>query len=424
MAMAVKSNAFEQTMIGNHLINFVQHVRRFVSLMVSQCIVDQCTKTAAALTFNTLLALVPLVAIGLLVLKSMAVYPDMVSQVQALLIEVFSPDISANIEKYLIAFANKASGLANLSIVIFFVTALLTLNTIDRTLNSIWHVKMQRGWLLTLVIYIGILLLAPLMIGISLVVTTYIISLPYLSDVLLPSGLQTRLVGLLPSVFAVVMFTLLYKTVPNVYVAWRHALAGGLIATLLIELAKKAFTLYLTWFPTYELVYGSIAAIPLLLLWIYVSWIVVLLGAQLAYVLGQERRIHQDQGPQLVIAVQLLQILQSFPSGLTALQLQQRGDWNGVTMLDALGRLRRAGIITRSYWGRWELLSDLSELTLYDLYFLMGGVLPAAEGAWIDKNNATKGLAAALAVVNREIEQLQSVNVASLLCERGAGSPA
>ena len=410
-------------MIWRGVGHTVASVRRYLSLLVSQCIVDQCTKTAAALTFNTLLALVPLVAIGLLVLKSMALYPDMVNQVQALLIQVFSPDLSANIERYLLAFANKASGLANLSILIFFVTALLTLNTIDRTLNGIWHVKLQRGWLLTLLIYLGILLFAPLAIGFSLAVTTYIISLPYISDALLQTGLQTDLVEMLPSVFAIITLTLLYKTVPNVHVAWRHALVGGFVATLLIELAKKSFTLYLTWFPTYELVYGSIAAIPLLLLWIYVSWIVVLLGAQLAYVLGQERRIHQDQGPQLVVALQLLQVLRRASAGLTALQLQRCGDWNGVAVLDALGRLRRAGIITRSYWGRWELSSELGELSLYDLYQLAGGVLPVAHGSWIDKNNTTKGLAAVLAAVNREIEQLKSISVISLLPERELDSP-
>ncbi len=394
---------------------YLGEFRRFVMLLLSQCVVDQCTQTAAALTYTTLLALVPLLAIGLMVFEHMPVFPEMLAQVQAFVMDVFSPRFSINIEQYLLAFANKAAGLANLSVIIFFFTAMLTLNTIDHTFNRIWHVRRERSWLLTVIIYIGILLLAPIFIGISLAITTYIVSLPYISDAMVQTGLQKSLVALLPYLVTTGLFSLLYKLVPNVYVAWRHAVAGGLVAAVLFESAKQTFALYLTWFPTYELIYGSIAVFPLLLIWIYVSWLMVLLGAEISYVLGTEKSENEQSGLGMLIAVEVLDKLKQSEKGLTSRQLQRVGGWNGVALLSVLRQLRQHGVIIRKSWGRWELLQDLQRLNLYDLYRLTGAVLPPPEAEWKNKNVVTQRLASALKPVTQELNRLRTVSVASLL---------
>lgn len=264
--------------------------RRFVA--------DHGLRTAAALAYTTLLSLVPLLAVALAIFSAFPAFHDLTGRLQELLFETFVPGTSEAIIRYLQEFSSKAAGLSTMGLLFLLFTALSLISTIDSTLNQIWRVPVNRPPWLRFVIYWTVLTLGPLLVGMGLAATTYLMSLPLVEQLDEGVGLRPRLLSLLPLVLEGTAFTLLYALVPVSRVPLRHALSGGLLAGLLFEGLKHGFAYYVTHFPTQQqAIYGAFASFPLFLLWIYISWVVVLLGAEWTCALG-EGRAHaggQDQ---------------------------------------------------------------------------------------------------------------------------------
>lgn len=256
---------------------------RYVTLKFFQ---DDCTYRAAALAFTSLFALVPLLTLSLTVLTIFPDFQSLIKQIQDFIFTYFVAAVGQAIQQYLLQFVEQAARLSLLGIIFLGVTAILTLFTIEQTFNQIWQAKKHRNVFVGLLLYLVLLIVAPLLLGLSFVITSYVLAFAHTISVASTKILLTGMPFLLSSV----AFTLLYKTLPNCRVNLWHALGGGLFAAILFEIIKRGFTLYLKFFPTYELLYGAVAVFPIFLMWIYVCWIIVLLGAEVSHALGTERR--------------------------------------------------------------------------------------------------------------------------------------
>ena len=240
---------------------------------------DHLGLTASSLTFTTILALVPFFTVALAVFTAFHIFGKLQDALQGWLVSSLVPDsISRQVLGYLTQFASKASSLGAAGFSILLATALALILTIDRTLNDIWRVQRLRPLGQRVLIYWAAITLGPLLMGASLALTSYVMSASGGLVKRLPDGVQL----LFDSIQFVVLaggMAALYHYVPNTPVKWRHAWTGGLFVAVCIELAKKVLAVYLGKVPTYSVVYGAFATLPILLVWIYVAWVIVLLGA-------------------------------------------------------------------------------------------------------------------------------------------------
>ena len=290
---------------------------------------DRLGLTASSLTFTTTIALVPLVTVALAVFTAFPMFAKFQDVLQKWLIESLIPEnIARQVLGYLTQFAGKASKLGVAGAAILFSTALALIFTIDRTLNAIWRVRKPRPLGQRILVYWAAMTLGPLVLAVSLTATSYAISVSKGVVGVMPGGVQLLLDAIQFALMAGGMAGI-YHYVPNTQVKWRHAWMGGLFVSAGFELAKKVLAIYLSKVPTYSVVYGAFATLPILLIWIYVAWVIVLLGAVITAYLpslltGQTLR-GRTHGLQFQLALEVLQGLDRLRAGplrgLTVTQL-------------------------------------------------------------------------------------------------------
>ena len=290
---------------------------------------DRLGLTASSLTFTTTMALVPLFTVALAVFTAFPVFGKLQGALQAWLVQSLVPDaIARQVLGYLTQFAGKANRLGAVGLAVLFITALALVLTIDRTLNSIWRVKRRRPLGQRVLVYWAVMTLGPLLLGASLSISSYLISVS--------RGLVTAMPGAVQAILSFIQFALLaaglaalYRYVPNTPVRRSHAWAGALFAAIGIELARRLLALYIGTVPTYSAVYGAFATLPILLVWIYIAWLIVLWGAVIAaylpsLVAGTRRRA-TAHGWQFQLALEVLRELNrahgTARRGLSAQQL-------------------------------------------------------------------------------------------------------
>lgn len=243
---------------------------------------DHLGLTAGSLTFTTLIGLVPLVTVTLALFSAFPMFARFQGAVQQYLVQSLVPDnIARPVLTALTQFAGKASRLGSASLIALLFTALALVFTIDRTLNSIWRVSKPRPLAQRLLVYWAALTLGPLLLGASLSLTSYVISASRGFVPQLTVGL-TLLLQLLEFALLTGGMAALFRYVPNTHVQWRHAWAGALFVALGFELAKRVLAWYVSVVPAYSVIYGAFATLPIFLLWIYLGWVIVLLGAVIA----------------------------------------------------------------------------------------------------------------------------------------------
>ena len=338
--------------------------------------------TASSLTFTTVLALVPLFTLVLAIFTAFPIFSQVQDQLQRWLIESLVPEsISRQVLGSLTQFSRKASRLGLVGLAAVVVASVALLVTIDRTMGQIWRVGRQRPWSQSLLLYWAGLTLGPLLLGGSLAISSYLFT-GYLSGLgdWLPVSVRT-LLDLVEFGLLVACVTGLYYYLPNTRVDWRHALTGGVAVALGLELAKKGLAVYLAQMPSYSAIYGAFAAVPILLVWIYVTWVVVLLGAVITASLPeigrQSKRIADGPGWSFRLALEILSQLASArkasPQGLRlsemaeALHIEHR---HAQQALDALHDLKWIGKLEQSNTrleSAWVLLVDLQEVSLEPL---------------------------------------------------------
>jgi membrane protein len=246
-------------------------VRRFID--------ERCAQAAAALSFSTLLSLVPMIAIAVAIIARLPFAEGLSKSLEHFLLANLLPDRAGTIiVKYVGEFTHKTGQLTLIGGLVLMATALVQMLTIEHTFNAIWEVRENRPLLRRVAMHLLALLLGPLVFGASLALTTFIASASY-GLVQEPFWAKADLLKAVTFAFMTAMFALLYWAVPNRRVVPWHAVFGGLLAALGFALMQRLFGLYVAKLPTYTVVYGAFATIPIFLLWLYLSWGVILVGA-------------------------------------------------------------------------------------------------------------------------------------------------
>ncbi len=401
--------------------SLLRHVGPFSHLLWHRFTRDDGLQHVAALTYTTLLSLVPLMTVMLALFSVFPASDRLAQQVEDFLFQNFVPAAGEAVQQYLRNFSQKAGKLTGVGFAFLIVVALMLMSNIDKAFNAIWHVRRKRSPVAKFTVYWAILSLGPILIAFSVGVTSYMVSIPLFSDAETVMLLRTRLLGLMPVLISSLAFTLLYALVPNRSVPLRHALAGGVLAALLFELAKRGFALYVTAFPTYETIYGALAAVPIFLIWLYLSWLVTLLGAEFTYCLGIYREDWHQAGGQggeaFLLAIGLLRVLRRAQQSGDALNLkelsQQLPGSNDEEIERELHRLRDAHLVMRSEDRGWLLARDLGEVTLLQLYRSAPYVLPSTESL----SGEPAALRLCMSDLQKDMESRMACSLASLLVE-------
>jgi membrane protein len=403
------------------------HGRAFVRHLSAGFCADRCLVAAAGLSYGTLLSLVPLMTVAFAVLAAFPVFQAFASDIQDFIFKNFVPAFGELVETHLRQFVDQAKGLTAVGVVFLIFAALLLMAEIERALNDIWHVRRRRRALSSFLVYWAVLSLGPVLIGISLAMTSYLVSLPFFSHT---AGLsaKTWMFRAMPFVLSTLAFTLLYTVVPNRNVPLRHAVVGAVLAAILFEIANRGFAFYVTHFPAYQVVYGALAAIPVFLLWIYVSWVVILLGGELTHALmtfrpDDVKGASRTERVGLVEAYRVIGHL--WDAQVRGLALSER------RLLDAEPGLGEASLelllqdledrrlLQRTAGGDWVLARDVSELTLGELAGQLPYPLPPADVSWNDRDARNRALARVLSETRDCLEERMRVGLKSLYRQRG-----
>jgi membrane protein len=361
---------------------------------------EKLPQVAGSLTFTTTLALVPLLTIVLAVFTTFPIFSNFRASLDTYFVQTVMPKGIANtIISNLTQFASKATRLSAVGAVALLITSTAMMGMIERAFNQIWRVKHARPLVQRVMIYWALVTLGPLLFGLSLTVTSQLF--------MATTGL-TRSIPFIGAVFYTVLsialttgaYALLYMTVPNRFVDWRDAVWGGLVAAIAFEIAKRLFGVFIRQFPTYAIIYGALAALPLFLVWLYLSWMITLVGALLTAalpVVKYERWWYEPvPGGAFVDAMAILKVLYSggqvngtalvssasirahtrigYDEMTTLLERMLAEGWVGRIQLD---------VAARSKWGKgaretadnWVLLMNVEKLRLADVYrlFVFGG---------------------------------------------------
>ena len=326
-------------------------------------------------------------AVMLAIFSAFPVADKVTEVIQHFIFDNFVPASGAAVQDYLGKFSENAGRMSGVGTVALLTVALMLMEAIDSALNDIWEVRRQRSLMKKFMIYWAVLSLGPVLIAVSVLASTYLVSLPMVTEVT-STGWGHRLLGWIPIAASALAFGLVYLLVPNRDVKGWHAMLGGLLAAWLFELAKDGFALYVTTFPSYQTIYGAMAAIPLFLLWLYLTWLVVLLGAEFTHCLGifrHESRSGEGAGYKLEAVIRvMLDLGRAQESGVA---LSSRTLAAHDAHIEALlHEMQEQNLVQRTEKNRWVLGRSLQHLTLYQLYKDMGCLLPTpGEPGWPDE---------------------------------------
>lgn len=260
---------------------------RFPSRVIARLRDIDLARTAASLSFTTLLAIVPLVTVAFSFVARFPIFEDWLKVLEQFLLRHLLPfGAAVEIRRHIIGFAEQAARLTGISILVIAVSAALAVATVEREINAIWGIRRSRPLSKRIVIYAIGLTAGPVLLGASISITTWLV-VHSLAAVSIRKTLGAQIVETLPFLFSTAGLTLLYKAVPARHVALVPALIAAALGAAGLEAAKHAFAWYLTRVSTYEAVYGALAALPIFLLWIYLCWIIILAGAAVSATIAE-----------------------------------------------------------------------------------------------------------------------------------------
>ncbi len=269
-------------------------LRAFLLLFWERFKENRLQQTAGYLTYSTMLAFVPLIMVMFSIFSAFPVFNELSLNLKTFIYENIAPDASHIVGQYLDQFVANSRQMSAVGVISLIVVALLLIHAIDKALNQIWQNTKSRSFVYSFAIYWLILTLGPIVIMLSLAVSSYItlFARNLTDDLDLPFSIE--LLKMIPFLLTWFIFTLIYLLVPNCKVCWQDSAAGALVATSFFTLGKQLFNWYIATFPSYHLIYGAMAVLPLLLLWLQLSWLAILFGAQLASVLQTFRRLNAE----------------------------------------------------------------------------------------------------------------------------------
>lgn len=318
---------------------------QFIRFVLYRFEADRCREIAGSLTYTTLFAIVPMLTVFLVIVSSIKALEPARQQMQTWIYSNFLPKTSIAFDKTLNAFTENSSNLTIIGILFLFVTTVLMLSSIELAFNRIWRVRQARGGIVGFMRYWTIISLGPIILGTAFVLSSTVASMNLLSNTVAGYQFDFAYVLLFIS-FALTClgFSLLYWTIPNRSVPIKSAVIAGIFSGVVFELLKNLFGFIMSNFTSYQLVYGAFAALPIFLLWIYTSWLVVLLGVEISYAITA---FHSDKTTKRHPILMLLDVLELFH------QKQKRG--GTVSDREAMNILGRGEI------GKWPYFIELLE---------------------------------------------------------------
>lgn len=349
-------------------------LRRLFDNLIRDFMAHGCQKSAAALTYMTLFAIVPLMTVMYSVFSVVPAFDGVAERLQIMIFSNFIPETSQSIQDYLATFSAQARSLTAAGVAMLLVTAYLMLVNIEGTFNAIWGVGKPRRGLSSFLLYWAVLSIGPLLLGVGLATSTYVLSLK-----LMMTGDETfgmlgkALYRLLPLVTTSAAFTLLFVAVPNCRVPFKYAAIGGVTTAVLFEALKVGFAAMVA-NSSFQLIYGAFAAVPLFLLWVNLVWTIILAGAILVRTLAERSYlITEGKVTDTVAALKCLALFHS--------RAQQGGKVSdadcyarglGVVHWQQLrARLIKHNWIAVTTSGRYVLCRDLRKVTVWDLAIMM-----------------------------------------------------
>jgi membrane protein len=335
---------------------------------------DRCMQIASSLTYTSLLSIVPMVTIALTVFAAFPTFGQVTGALQTFILDNLVPASADVIASYTQQFSTNAAKLTAVGIAFLVVTAIMLLLTIDRAFNDIWRVKRSRPVVQRIFVYWTLLTVGPVLIGASLTLTSWLVG-QAVGLVRGVPGAAVVLLSVVPVLLTSVAFAMLYVSMPNRRIALRDAVLGGVLAAVAFEVMKRGFAIYVAQFPTYTLVYGAFATLPVFLLWIYSSWLVVIFGAVVVAALPEWREAAGQRRPapgsDFFDALQILKMLwyahrKGQPVTLSELLAAATVRIENVeSMLDTMVS---AGWVRRTVPNGWVLHRDAATITVEDVF--------------------------------------------------------
>ncbi|MFO0326254.1 MAG: YihY family inner membrane protein, partial [Burkholderiales bacterium] len=278
------------------VMNLLRNSVAYAVFVAGRIVRDRCLTVAGSLTFTTLLALVPLFTVTVTLTSRLPYTREVIQLTKNFILKNFVPDMASRmVGTYVDQFAANATRLTTIGLLIVIASAIMLLLTIENAFNDIWRAARKRRWWHRLRWAITLLAAGPLLLGASLSATLYLVRLSRIFERSMP-WLDDSLLRALPWLMTTLLLYLAYRWIPNRWVPPRHALIGAALAAVLFELMKSGFVLYIAKVPTYNVVYGAFASVPVFLLWLFLCWLVVLLGAEIAATLSYLRHPGAQRG--------------------------------------------------------------------------------------------------------------------------------
>jgi len=366
----------------NNLTRFTINFKSFVLEVARRYRDDETSLAASSLAYTALLSLVPFMSVLITVFSAMPLFEDASQQLQDFVFENFVPTTGAVIQSYIIGFVEKARGLTVTMFLAVFVTSILMMHTMEKALNRIFNSKSTGRFKHKLMMYWAVLTMGPLLVGGGIALSSMVFEYSAFASI------KGFLVKALPILSSTVAFFLIYLLVPNRKINWRHALIGALFAAVCFELAKKGFAFYVRSIPSYQKVYGTLASIPLFLIWMFLSWNIILLGGTITATLGSSRWRLQVQNYQtnqrLLLVMEILSVLWHASLKGNTVSHQNLSSQLYFVPDDEIGMqldwLRKHQFIAINQSGAYLLRQNLSSVTFKYLYANGGFKIPVKAG--------------------------------------------
>ncbi len=343
-------------------------------------------ENAKSLTFTSLFAVIPLMTLTVIILSAFPSLQIFGGQVEEMIFDRLLPSSSNELQSYLANFAVQAKNLTLIGLIMLIVTSYLMLTNIERSFNLIWGVSEQRKGLASFLLYWSVLSLGPMLLGIGFAISSYITTLEFFDSITEVSdfvGVSNIALNFFPTVLTAFAFTLVYVAVPNCGVKLIHGFIGGLVVALFFILVKLIFTRFIA-SASYEFVYGTFAAIPIFLLWIYVCWVVILMGANLvrSIPLFSAQQVSGGVNPVILMLALLHKFWEKHQTG-ESLRIKELIDENWpfqeIPIATFLNILKQQNFIRSCNQEEYLLTKDLHSVSLWNLLRILPWPLPSPD---------------------------------------------
>ncbi len=354
---------------------------QFVLFVLRRFEADRCREQAGSLTYTTLFAVVPMLTVFLVIISSIKALEPARQQLQQLIYSNFIPKPTIAFDKALNAFTDISSNLTIIGILFLFVTTVMMLTSIEKVFNRIWRVRETRGGIIGFMRYWTIISLGPILLGSAFVISSTMASLNVLSNNFAGYELNGAFVlWLISFCLTVLGFFILNWTIPNRSVPIKSALIAGLFSAVVFELLKNLFGFIMSNFTSYEVIYGAFAAIPIFLLWIFLSWNIVLIGVEISYALTAFTAHKEQKRHPVIMLLDLMELFYkkqqhglsvSDDEALDVLGRDEIGRWPSYVLM-----LEQQNLVKRTDDNQYVLVRNLSQVDFWSFYSQLPYPLP------------------------------------------------